>query len=61
MKVPLIITKLILNAYIKYYLVLLYIKLGMKMNEHIILKNNFKHQQIYKEHQFKRYLKRGQN
>ena len=34
MKVPLIITKLILNADIKYYLVLLYIKLGMTMNKH---------------------------
>ena len=43
MKVPLIITKLILNADIKYYLVLLYIKLGMTMNEHNVLKNNFKH------------------
>ena len=39
-KVPLIITKLILNDDIKLYLVLLYIKLGMTMNEHILLKNN---------------------
>ena len=33
-------------------LVLLYLKLGMTMNEHIIvLKNNFKNLQIFKEHQ----------
>ena len=39
-KVPLLITKLILNGDIIYYLVLLYIKLGMTMNEHNVLKNN---------------------
>ena len=43
MKVPLIITKLILNADIKYYLVLLYIKIGMTMNKHNVLKNNNKY------------------
>ena len=37
MEVPLIITKFILNTDIKYYLVLLYLKLGMKMIEHILL------------------------
>ena len=40
----LIITKLILNTIyftdIKYYLILHYIKLGMTMNKHNVLKNN---------------------
>ena len=43
MKLPLIITKLILNDNIKNYLVLLYLKLGMTTNEHILLKNNNKY------------------
>ena len=43
MKVSLIITKLILNTDIKYYLMLLYIKLGMTMYKHNILKNNIKY------------------
>ena len=43
MKIPLIITKLILNADIKYYLVILYTKLGMTINEHNVLKNNNKY------------------
>ena len=40
MKVTLTITKLILNTDIKYYLMLLYIQLGMTMNEQNVLKNN---------------------
>ena len=47
MEVPLIITKLILNTInftdIKYYLMLHYIKLGMTINEHNVLKNNNKY------------------
>ena len=47
MKVPLIITKLILNTIyftdFKYYFMLHYIKLGMTMNEHNVLKNNNKY------------------
>ena len=47
MEVPLIITKLIINTIyftdIKYYLILHYIKLGMTMNKHNILKNNNKY------------------
>ena len=54
MKVLLIITKLILNGDIKYYLVLLYIKLGMTINKHNVLKNNFNYYQIYKEHKIKK-------
>ena len=42
MEVPLIITKLILNTInftdIKYYLMLHYIKLGMTMNKHNVLR-----------------------
>ena len=37
------ITKFILNGVIKYYLVLLFIQLGMTMNEYNVLKNNCKH------------------
>ena len=41
---------------------LLYIKLGMTMNEHSVLKNNCKHQQIYKELQiYKRQIKCGKH
>ena len=43
MQVPLIITKLILNTDIKYYLMLHYIKTGMKMNKNNVLKNNNKY------------------
>ena len=47
MEVPLIIIKLILNTIyftdIKYYLILHYIKLGMTMNKHNVLKNNNKY------------------
>ena len=43
LKVLLVITKLILNGDIKQYLVLLYVKLGITYNEHIVLKNNFKY------------------
>ena len=47
MEVPLIITKLIINTIyftdIKYYLILHYIKLGMTMIKHNVLKKNNKY------------------
>ena len=62
MKVPLIITKLILNTIyftdIKYYLMLHYIKLGMTVNEHNVLKNNNKY---IKNIKFIKYFICGQN
>ena len=42
------ITKLILNTEMKYYLMLLYTKLGMTMNEHNVLKNNNKYTKNFK-------------
>ena len=62
MEVPLIITKLILNTIyftdIKYYLILHYIKLGMTMNVHNVLKNNNK---FIKNIKFIKYFICGQN
>ena len=62
MEVPLIITKLILNTIyftdIKYYLILHYVKLGMTMNKHYVLKNNTKYIKTIK---FIKYLICGQN
>ena len=58
MEVPLIITKVILNANIKYYLMLHYIKLGMTMNEHYVLKNNKKY---IKNIKFIKYFICGEN
>ena len=62
MEVPLIITKLILNTIyftdIKYYLILQYIKLGMTMNKHKVLKNNNKY---IKNIKFIKYFICGQN
>ena len=58
MEVPLITTKLILNTYIKYYLVLIYIKLGITMNEHNLLKNNNKYKKNIK---FIKYFICGEN
>ena len=58
MEVPLIITKVILNANIKYYLMLHYIKLGMTMNEHNVLKNNNKY---IKNIKFIKYFICGEN
>ena len=57
-KVPLIITRLILNADIKYNLVQLHIKLGMTMNEHNVLKNNNKY---IKNIKFIKYFICGEN
>ena len=58
MELPLIKTKLILNTNIKYYLMLLYIKLGMKMNEHNVLTNNNKYMKNIK---FIKYFICGEN
>ena len=60
-EVPLIITNLILNIYftdIKYYLMLHYIKLGMTVNEHNVLKNNIKY---IKNIKFIKYFICGEN
>ena len=58
MEVPLIITKLILNTDIKYYLMLHYIKLCMTMNKHNVLKNNNKY---IKNIKFIKYFICGEN
>ena len=58
MEVPLTITKLILNSNIKYHLVQLFIKLGMTMNKHNVLKNNNKYIKYIK---FIKYFICGQN
>ena len=58
MEVTLIITKPLLNTDIKYDLILHYIKLGMTMNKHNVLKNNNKY---IKNIKFVKYFIGGQN